>query len=103
MSRQCPFCGWLVDEDALSCYHCRETLPGKVVAHSRNPAAGHTEIRRGLLYALLAGVIHYAAMRAAEMDLPVQVPTAITEYLTPLLFVAGIGLLFYGWVLRLRG
>lgn len=103
MSRQCPFCGALVTEDAVSCYHCRETLPELAGGRTRNPAAGYTEIRRGILYMVLAGVMHYVLEYLAGAELPFEIPTLITEYLTPFLFLGGLGLFMYGWILKLRG
>jgi hypothetical protein len=100
---QCPFCGQIVDQDAISCYHCRETLPGRGGARFGNPAAGHHEIRRGLLYAFLAGVVHYFASGLSGYELPVQVPPAIPEYLTRFLFLGGAGLFLYGLILKVRG
>ena len=101
-SRQCPFCGALVGEDDVSCYHCRETLPAQGGGRMRDPAAGHHEIRRGLLYMILAGVIHYVLGSFAE-QLPIEIPAAITDYLTPLLFLGGLGFFLYGGILKLRG
>lgn len=103
MSRQCPFCGTLVPEDSVNCYHCRETLPDKAQGRSRNPAAGYFEIRRGLLYMLLAGVIHYAITYLSEMETPIVIPAMIGDYLTLFLALGGLGLFLYGWVLKLRG
>jgi len=102
-SRQCPFCGSLVAADAMTCYHCREALPSAGSARTRNPAAGYQEIRRGLLYMVLAAVIHYAMLRIGEMDLPIEIPPAVPDYLTSLLFLGGLGLLLYGLILKLRG
>jgi len=101
-SRQCPFCGTIVASDAQSCYHCRENLP-QHAAHARNPAAGHYEIRRGALYMILAAVVHYALGRVVELNLPFEVPSFLTEYLTPFLILCGIGLFLYGWILKLKG
>ena len=101
-SRQCPFCGSLVDADALSCYHCREAIPAQV-SRVRDPAAGYHEIRRGVLYMILSGVIHYAAANLADYSLPIEVPPVLTDYLTPLLFLGGLGFFLYGWILKLRG
>ena len=102
-SRQCPFCGSLVTADAVSCYHCRETLPEQVHQRFRDPAAGFHEIRRGALYMVLAGVMHYALMQIASMELPVEIPSAVGDYLTAFLFLGGLGLFLFGWILKLRG
>lgn len=102
-SRQCPFCGSLVTADALACYHCRETLPQQTEGRIRNPAAGYSEIRRGVLYMVLAGVLHYVLQYLAAENLPFELPSLLTEYLTPFLFLGGAGLFLYGWILKLRG
>lgn len=102
-NRQCPFCGQFVDEEALSCYNCREALPERGAKRFRNPAAGYHEIRRGILYTVLAGVIHYFAARLGGYDLPVQIPQAIPDYLTLFLFLGGAGLFLYGLILKIRG
>ena len=102
-NRQCSFCGSLVTADALTCYHCREALPEQSAGRVRNPTAGYQEIRRGVLYMILAGVIHYAMSRIGEFNLPIEIPAALAEYLTPFLFLGGVGLFLYGWILKLRG
>ncbi len=102
-SRQCPFCGSIVAADAFSCYHCRETLPQQSAGRARNPAAGYHEIRRGVLYMILAGVLHYAVGYLAEQNLPFEIPAAITGYLTLFLLLGGAGLFVYGWILKLKG
>jgi hypothetical protein len=59
-------------------------------------------IRRGLLYMLLAGVIHYFAAGYSGVALPVAVPSMVTQYLTPILFLCGLSLGSYGVYLRAR-
>lgn len=103
-TRQCPFCGWIVDTEATSCYHCRESIPaGTSDSYVRDPAAGHHVIRRGLLYMFLAGVLHYFVGGFSDFQLPFEVPPILTDYLTPFLFLGGLGVFLYGWVLKLRG
>ena len=55
------------------------------------------EIRRGLLYMLLAAVIHYFAGGYSMMNLPFPINPLVTVYLSPLLFVGGFGLMVYGF------
>jgi hypothetical protein len=55
-----------------------------------------SEIRRGLLYMLLAVVIHYFAGGYSAMNLPFPIPPLVTVYLLPLLFLSGLGLTVYG-------
>jgi len=59
-------------------------------------------IRRGLLYMLLAGVIHYFAAGYSGVALPVAVPSMVTQYLTPILFLCGLSLGLYGVYLFAR-
>jgi ABC-type thiamin/hydroxymethylpyrimidine transport system permease subunit len=55
-----------------------------------------SEIRRGLLYMLLAAVIHYFAGGYSAMNLPFPILPFVTVYLSPLLFLGGLGLTVYG-------
>lgn len=57
------------------------------------------QIRRGLLYMLLALVVHYLIARGASSNLPFVVPR-ITLYLTPIMFLGGLGLALYGFMTR---
>jgi hypothetical protein len=59
-------------------------------------------IRRGLLYMLLAGVIHYVAAGYSGVALPVAIPSMVTQYLTPILLLCGLSLGLYGIYLRAR-
>ena len=56
-----------------------------------------TEIRRGLLYMFLAAVICYFAGGYSAMNLPFPIDPLVTVYLSPLLFVSGLGLTIYGF------
>jgi hypothetical protein len=58
-------------------------------------------MRRGFLYMLLAGVIQFFAAGYSGMSLPIAVPPLVSAYLAPTVFLAGLGLLFYGMYLRL--
>ncbi len=72
-------------------------------ASRRSRSNGRQQIRRGLLYMLLAAVIYYfAAGYAAPLKPPVQVVPFVTNYLSPLLFLGGLGLTLYGLFLRVR-
>ena len=64
---------------------------------------GGAQVRKGLLYMLLAGVIHYfAAGYAMPFQLPVNILPLVTNYLSPLLFLGGLGLTLYGLILRIK-
>lgn len=96
--RQCPFCGLPVSKAAAQCPACRETMPGETsrkqaavrVASSGNP------IRRGLLSMLLAGVIQYFSGGYSALHVPIAVSSIVTTYLTPLLFLSGLGMMLFG-------
>ena len=68
----------------------------------RSGSEGRREIRRGLLYMLLAAVILYVAGGYGQFRLPVTILPAVTSYLAPLLFFGGLGLSSYGFILRVR-
>jgi hypothetical protein len=98
-NRQCPFCGMLVSDYLTQCPFCREALAQVRLTH-RTPAGGHGEIRQGLLYMFLAAVIHYFAGGYSAMSLPVPINSAVTEYLSPFLFLCGLGLSLHGLYLQ---
>jgi hypothetical protein len=100
-TRQCPYCGKLSPRNRPQCSYCRETLP-EIRFVRVSPVATRGQIRRGLLYMLLAAVIHYFASGYSAMDLPFPIASVVTVYLSPLLFLGGLGLSLYGFYLRIR-
>ena len=94
--RQCLHCGRMVPLDRAQCPTCRETLPEVRVA-GREAAGRPGEIRRGLLAMLLAGVVHYFSGGYSAMNLPYPINPVITVYLSPMLFLSGLGLVVYGF------
>ena len=100
-TRPCVFCGKPVVAQLTRCPYCREDVP-KVQLSSRTGSrrGGREQIRRGLLYMLLAGVIQYFAAGYSSFTLPITVPPLVTAYLAPVVFVSGLGLLVYGLFLR---
>ena len=100
-TRQCPYCGKLLPISRSQCPHCRETLPEMRIVRAAS-VAKRSQIRRGLLYILLAAVIHYFAGGYSAMDLPFPIAPVVTVYLSPLLFLGGLGLTLYGFYLRIR-
>jgi hypothetical protein len=101
-TRQCAFCGKQISVNLAQCPFCREMVPQVRLASRSNPEAGK-KIRRGLLYMLLAAVIHYfAAGYAAPLQLPVFVLPLVTNYLSPLVFLGGLGLTLYGVYLSFK-
>jgi hypothetical protein len=93
--RQCVHCGRQVPFDSTQCPNCREALP-EMRAAERTQVGKSSEIRRGLLYMLLAGVIHYFAGGYSAMNLPFPINPVVTVYLSPMLFLSGLGLIVYG-------
>jgi hypothetical protein len=84
------------------CPFCREAVPQVQLTQRTGPDGRH-QMRRGLLYMLLAAVIYYfAAGYSAPLWMPVQVLPVVTNYLLPLLFVSGLGLSIYGLILRAK-
>jgi hypothetical protein len=84
------------------CPYCREAVP-QVQLTRRTGHGGRAQMRRGLLYMLMAAVIYYfAAGYAAPLWLPVQVLPVVVNYLLPMLFLAGLGLTVYGLFLRFK-
>ena len=101
-TRQCAFCGKRISVTLNRCPFCREDVPQVRLSRSFGSDGGR-QIRRGLLYMLLAGVIYYfAAGYAMPLQLPVAVMPAVTNYLSPLLFLGGLGLTLYGLILRMK-
>jgi hypothetical protein len=101
-ARTCVYCGKPFAAHLKRCPFCREDVPEVRVSMSRRPD-GRAQIRRGLLYMFLAAVIHYfAAGYSAPLQVPVFVVPLVTNYLTPLLFLGGLGLSLYGLYLRIK-
>lgn len=97
--RQCLHCGRLVPIGLTQCPTCRESLPevrAAVVQTGR--AEWPSEIRRGLLAILLAGVVHYFSGGYGALSLPYPINPVITVYLSPMLFLSGLGLVVYGFL-----
>jgi hypothetical protein len=103
-TRRCAFCGQHMTADLAQCPFCREAVP-KVKLSRRTGLNGRRQIRSGLLYMLLGAVIHYFASGYADpIHLPFSPPvlSLITQYLTPVLFLGGLGLTAYGLILSAR-
>lgn len=100
-TRPCVYCGKQMLATLNRCPHCREEIP-QVQLSRRVRTGGRHQIRRGLLYMLLAGVIQYFASGASGFTVPVQIPAPVTTYLAPAVFVCGLGLLIYGLILRAK-
>lgn len=84
------------------CPFCREAVPQVQLTQRTGPDGRH-QMRRGLLYMLLAAVIYYfAGGYSAPLWMPVQVLPVVTNVLVPLLFFSGFGLTIYGLILRAK-
>jgi len=102
--RRCVYCGKQMAAHLTQCPFCREAVP-QVQLSRRTGPDGRLQIRRGLLYMLLAAVIHYFAAGYGDpirIPLPAPVLPLVTQYLTPLLFLGGLGLTLYGLFLKFR-
>ena len=102
--RICPFCGKRISASLVRCPYCREAISSAVASsgsRKTRPEAA-SNIRRGLLWALLAAVIYYFAGGHGSLTLPFTVPGFVTQYLVPLLFLAGVAMALYGAYQRLQ-
>ena len=95
--KQCPNCGRYVPLSITQCPDCRE--PFRALPPSTRHAAPRkgSQFRRGLLYMLLAAVIQYFSGGYSSLELPFPIHPAVQEYLAPLLFLSGLGLIVYGF------
>jgi hypothetical protein len=97
--RQCAYCGKPVGTHVTQCPSCREAIP-ELRLTARTGRDGNREIRRGLLYLVLAAVFHYFIGAYSAMNLPIA--RIVITYLSPLLFLGGLGLIGYGVFLKIR-
>jgi hypothetical protein len=98
--RECPFCGKRVAAQAKQCAFCRETLPEARRVKTVETSDGGGEIRRGLLFMMLAALIGYFAGGYSSLKVPVPVLPMLNSYVTPLLFLSGLGLSARGFYLK---
>src|ERR1700745_3400618 len=100
-TRPCVFCGKSMLAHLSRCPHCREDVP-RVQLSTRPRTGGRLQIRRGLLYMLLAGVIKFFRGGYTSFTIPIGISPIVTTYLAPAVFVSGLGLLIYGLYLRAK-
>ena len=102
--KSCPFCGKPVSVSLDRCPFCREAIPTvRLDANAGGtPSGGRANIRRGLLWVLLAGVVYYFAGGHSSFKLPVEVPSFVNVYLTPILFLGGAAMVLYGLFQKIR-
>ena len=101
-TRQCAYCGKHIGVHLHQCPFCREMQPQVRLSRSSGQN-GRQQMRRGMLYMLLAGVIYYfAAGYAKPLELPIAIQPTVANYLAPFLFLGGLGLTVYGLILRAK-
>jgi hypothetical protein len=101
-TRPCSFCGKQMPAQLNRCPHCREEVPD-VRLSKRDGGDGKQQVRRGLLYMLLGGVIYYFVAGYSGMKLPeMLLNSALVVYLSQFLFLAGLGLFVYGCYSKMR-
>jgi hypothetical protein len=103
--RSCPFCGKAIATTVNRCPFCREATPQAAASFyslSRSMQS-RAYVRRGLLWALLAGVIYYFAGGHSPLTIPFEVPSFVNQYLVPMLFLGAVAMALYGTFLRMRG
>ena len=102
--RICPFCGKSIGATLVRCPYCREAIPSAVASSGsrKTQSDAGSNIRRGLLWALLAAVVYYFTGGHSSLTLPFTVPGFVPQYLVPLLFLAGVAMALYGAYQRLQ-
>jgi hypothetical protein len=98
-TRQCPYCGIAVSVERSECPHCHAAIP-EVRMRREHDFHSDAEIRKGLLYVLLAAVIYYFAAGYSAMQVPFPVQPVVTSILSPMLFLGGLGLVLHGYYQR---
>src|SRR5712672_4229184 len=101
-TRPCVFCGKSMLAHLNRCPHCREDVPRVQLASRPPTTAGRLQIRRGLLYMLLAGVIQYFAGGYSSFTVPVGISQVVTSYLAHIVFLRWLGMLVFGFYLRAK-
>jgi hypothetical protein len=99
-TRECPFCGKELFDKLTQCPYCREPLSQAPKIRPASSSDGGSQIRRGLLCVLLATLIGYFAGGYSPLTLPTPVMPVITNYLSPFLFLCGLGLTLHGYYLQ---
>lgn len=103
--RQCGNCGKYLAAELSRCPYCREPLFVHSTQNYHFPQSevGKGDVRRGLLYMLLAGVLYYFAAGYSPLEFPARISQFALDWALPLLFLAGMGLMTYGIYQRFTG
>jgi hypothetical protein len=103
--RVCPFCGKSINVVLTRCPYCREAVPpaGVPVTTRSSASNARANMRRGLLWTLLAAVLYYFSSGRSPFTIPFPIPEFVTLYLIPLLFLAGAAMAIYGLFQSMRG
>lgn len=84
-------------DTAAQCPFCREPLQAVPQVTGLVGAEGaNKQIRRGLIYMLLAAVTNYLVGGYSPVQFPLTVIPQVTDLLIPFLFLAGLGLVIFG-------
>ena len=99
---QCAYCGKIVSNRFPQCPYCREELVPATLRRrgGGDPLRGAREIRRGLLYMLLAAVCYFLFGGYTSLAIPFEFAPWVLEYGLPGLFLLGAGLLVFGIIRR---
>lgn len=100
--RDCPFCGKSIPARLNNCPYCREAMPTVRLSSTKSAGEGRRLFRRGLLYMLLAGIIYFFGGGYSAWQPPIPIAPFVNQYLTPLLFLAGLGMTLYGLILKMK-
>jgi len=72
-------------------------------AKAASPSGRGGPLRRGLLYMMVVAFIYYLLSASSPLKIPVPFAPLLTNYLLPLLFLAGLGFALYGIFLQVKG
>ena len=75
----------------------------RVAHHDYDAEKSKRQIRRGLMYMWIAGLVYYLTKGYAEpLHLPVTYLPILTDYVLPFMFLGGLGLIGLGLFRRAR-